>query len=398
MLTNAAIHKREGSLPAPKQGRWRCAALLFLFFPSLQVPAQQTPAPDLRGVAAHLASDAAGEQLRPLPKETVEAIQPPQAEPGLQEPASVPAPVVADTAPVASPRRERGVLFKVTPPVAALLPAQAADSDAASPGMTSPVTADPPPVSYLLGTIHFGTPEEQGIDYGQLGRLIAESDAFVNEADIDSAWKPDYDGYRWLPVETPLEGMIGKGDMAQAQALLPAVRPQDLQRMKPWAVLALLEARGESGGDATMDARLQRMAAAAGKRMAHLETLEQQLQALDCVPAAEHAQVLGERLRASWILRIESAEAMAFYRSRNLDAWLASIDRMEGLGDTARAIEQRARICLLEDRNARWIGPLETLFQDGSSFVAVGAIHLVGAEGLIARLRRNGYQVEAVPL
>ena len=166
----------------------------------------------------------------------------------------------------------------------------------------------------------------------------------------------------------------------------------------PWSVLALLEARGETGGDATMDARLQRMAAGAGKRVLHLETLEQQLQALDCVPAEEHSRVLDERLRASWVLRIESAQAMAWYRARNLDAWLADIDRMQGLSDEARAIEQRARRCLLEDRNARWIGQLETLFQDGPCLVAVGAVHLAGAEGLLAALRRDGYLVEAMPL
>ena len=56
------------------------------------------------------------------------------------------------------------------------------------------------------------------------------------------------------------------------------------------------------------------------------------------------------------------------------------------------------RRCLLEDRNARWIGQLETLFQDGPCLVAVGAVHLVGVDGLIAALRRDGYTVEAVPL
>ena len=64
----------------------------------------------------------------------------------------------------------------------------------------------------------------------------------------------------------------------------------------------------------------------------------------------------------------------------------------------AKAIEQRSRRCLLEDRNARWIGQLETLFQDGPCLVAVGAVHLVGPEGLLAALRRDGYKVEAMPL
>ena len=369
--------------------------------------AAQVPA--TRGVSTNAAREAASaqlEQVRPIATTQVNA-----TEPALQE---TPPPVVADTgaakpldadAAVATTTAgvppQRGVIFRITPPAPALLPAEAGQATTAAPGETAsaaPVASAPPPrPSYLLGTIHFGTPEEQGIDYAKLEALLGETETFVNEANLDEAWNSDYDGYRWLPVETPLEAMVGKEAITLASALLPQVRMQDLQRMKPWSVLALLEARGESGGEATMDARLQRMASAAGKRLAHLETLEQQLQALDCVPAQEHSLVLAERLRTSWILRIESAEAMAFYRSRNLDAWLASIDRMEGLGEQAKAIEQRSRHCLLEERNARWIGPLETLFQDGPSLVAVGAVHLVGTDGLLAALRRDGYTVEALP-
>lgn len=355
-----------------------------------------------RGVPVPAATEAAAPQLEATDR----------AEHAAQ--AASPAAVAADAgdAPAASlAAGMRGVLFKVTPPQTASLPAEsmqappagaaaAAATGAGDPAVASPPAPAPAPprASYLLATIHFGTPEEQGIDYAVLERRLAEVETFVNEANLDEAWKPEYDSYRWLAPEDPLSAMVGKDGFAMARALLPGVRPQDLDRMKPWSVLALLEARGEAGGEATMDARLQRMATGAGKRVLHLETLEEQLQALDCVPAAEHSRVLDERLRASWIMRIESAQAMAFYRARNLEAWLADIDRMEGLSEEARAIEQRSRHCLLEERNARWIGQLETLFQDGPCLVAVGAVHLVGAEGLIAALRRDGYKVEAMPL
>lgn len=373
-------------LPAARRARWLVLACLLGVSSGLALAhagMRDALGAQQRGVSAQAASHAATADVQAV--EPAAAVQ--QPTPAVPDPA-LPA---AAPPPAAMPPRDRGVLFRVTAPALRELPAEAAEmaSPPAAPGDTRP--------SYLLGTIHFGTPEEQGTDYEHLGRLLADTDTFVSEADIDSPWKPEYDGYRWLPVGTPLGGMLDKQGMAMAQALLPAVRPQDLQRMKPWAVLALLEARGESGSDASMDARLQKMAQAGGKRLVHLETLEQQLQALDCVPAAEQAVVLAERLRKSWILRIESAEAMAFYRSRNLDAWLASVDRMDGLGEAAKAIEQRARVCLLEERNARWIGPLETLFRDGPGFVAVGAIHLVGPDGLIARLRRDGFTVEAVP-
>lgn len=359
-----------------------------------------------RGISAQAAREAAAAQVEQAPPVPVEQVPPVQATPATADaaPASPGDPVATAGTPVADGPRLRGVMFRVTPPVPALLPAEIEQPGVMSSGATATQPVPPaavlpaPRASYLLGTIHFGTPEEQGIDYARIEKLMGEVETFVNEADLDQAWKPEYDGYRWLPVETPLADMIGDDAITLANALLPQVRPQDLQRMKPWSVLALLEARGESGGEATMDARLQRMASGAGKRLAHLETLEQQLQALDCVPAMEHSVVLAERLRASWMLRIESAEAMAFYRSRNLDAWLASIDEMEGLGEQARVIEQRSRHCLLEARNARWIGQLETLFQDGPCLVAVGAIHLVGPDGLLAALRRDGYTIEAVPL
>ena len=356
-------------------------------------------------MSAQAATDAVASQLPPTDPVSQSSAAPQALAAGDAVPASI-----APRLPVAPVLR--GVLFRVTPPAATLLPAEALQAQGDSPAppatasagdpapMPTPAPAAPAPMraSYLLATIHFGTPEEQGIDYAQLQQTLAEVDTFVNEANLDEAWKPELDGYRWLPEQSPLSNLVGKDGFAQARALLPNVRAQDLDRMKPWSVLALLEARGETGGDATMDARLQRMAAGAGKRVLHLETLEEQLKALDCVPAGEHVRVLDERLGASWILRIESAQAMAWYRARNLDAWLADIDRMEGLSEEARAIEQRSRRCLLEDRNARWIGQLETLFQDGPCLVAVGAVHLVGPEGLLAALRRDGYKVEAMPL
>ncbi len=371
------------------------------------------PAAATRGISAQAANEAAATQLEQAAEEepqdpqvvqddAQQASSEPVLEAQVAEPTDLPAAsssIVKASAP-ATVGATRGVLFRIIAPTATELPAEIAEAATApvpTPAATA-ATAVPPLPSYLLGTIHFGTPEEQGIDYAVLERAMAGVETFVNEADLDEAWKPDYDGYRWLAPSQPLSKMVSTDSYAMARSLLPNIRAQDLVRMKPWSVLALLEARGETGGEATMDARLQRMAAASGKRVMHLESLEQQLRALDCVPVSEHSLVLDERLRTPWILRDESAAAMEYYRTRNLDAWLADIDHMYGLSYAGKAIEQRARRCLLEDRNALWIGQLETLFQDGPCFVAVGAVHLVGPDGLLAALRRDGYRVEMVPL
>lgn len=276
---------------------------------------------------------------------------------------------------------QRGILFRVIAP---------AVPDGKRAGATS--------AGYLFGTIHFGSAQEQGIDFGQLVPLLAPPVTFVNEADVDSRWQPAFDRYRWLPPGKSLKAWLGEKGLADAGELLPNIARRDLQRMRPWAVLALLEARGEHDDGAGLDARLQHVAAGAGLRIVHLESLEQQLKALDCVPPAEHATVLAQRLRKPWFLQMDSAEAMAAYRNRDLGAWFANIERMDGLDAAAREIEQRARVCLIEDRNARWFGTLEEVFRSGPAFVAVGALHLPGPDGLIARLRAAGFTVEPMPL
>lgn len=266
--------------------------------------------------------------------------------------------------------------------------------------VTAPTQSQSPPagqVGYLFGTIHFGTPEEQGVDYGKLSQLLGSVQVYANEADVDSRWDARLDGYRWLPAQTTLAGLLGTDAMAKAHELLPDVAVRDLQRMRPWMVLALLEARGERGSQDNADIRLQRIASGMGKQLQHLEALEDQLRALDCVPPNLHAQVLSERLQKPHFLELDSALAMAAYRARNLDVWLADVDHMDGLSDAAKRVEQRSRLCLLEDRNARWIGQIEALYRREPALVAVGALHLPGPNGLVARLRRDGFKVEEVP-
>ncbi len=363
----------ESSLPNGRR-QLKLVRVLMLWLaivPCVMAPqraaAQSSPEPptkvgQTRGVAGHIASETAIEQL------------PSNASNEICDAA------VARAAGTSTPPSciGRGILFRITPPAAS-------NSVARAP-------------SYLFGTIHFGTSREQAVDYAALTGLLHGVDTYINEVDVKSPWLPDYDQYRWLPADQSLSELIGADSMQRAGALLPKIRPNDLGRMKPWLVLALLEARGETDGDSTMDAHLQTGAVAAGKQMVHLETLGQQLQALDCVSAKQQAVVLGERLRKSWVLRVESAQAMGFYRSRNLDAWLASVDRMDGLDAAAKVIESQARRCLLEDRNQRWLGQIEAQVLAQPSFVAVGALHLAGAKGLIHQLRQDGFNVVAWPL
>ena len=48
----------------------------------------------------------------------------------------------------------------------------------------------------------------------------------------------------------------------------------------------------------------------------------------------------------------------------------------------------------MTDRNRRWLPQLEELLRaNDNSLVVVGALHLVGQEGLLDLLRKKGYQI-----
>ena len=48
---------------------------------------------------------------------------------------------------------------------------------------------------------------------------------------------------------------------------------------------------------------------------------------------------------------------------------------------------------LVGARNRAWMGPLQAELSRGGAFVAVGALHLPGADGLVALLRARGWTV-----
>jgi uncharacterized protein YbaP (TraB family) len=275
-------------------------------------------------------------------------------------------------------RAARGVLFRIHSPQAG-----AADS-------------------LLFGTIHIGTPAEIGLDPQRVSQAVQLRHTLVNEVDGDTPWQASYDRYRFLAPEQSLAGLIGGTEFIELGTLLPEHSGSQLNRFKPWVAMTLLEegqdapaASAGTAGQRSIDGLVEDIARRHNLKLVHLETLEDQLAALDCTPSADYAVVLQQRLADPQELRAETERSLAFYRAGDLPGWLADIDAMHGLDARAQGAERRARSCLIEQRNARWIEELEPLLRAGGCFVAVGAIHLTGTDGLLAGLVRRGFAVSA---
>jgi len=173
----------------------------------------------------------------------------------------------------------------------------------------------------------------------------------------------------------------------------------EVQAYDAWFVglLVSLTELGRHGLDPALglDRHLGRRAVADGKPAAGLETGAQQIAFLDTMPADDQRQLLDEalaeagdparidRLHADW--RRGDAEAL----------WAVMGEEMRrdhpALYRRMNAERNRAWLPLLERRLAPVAGDGGT--GRGDTLVVVGALHLLGEDGLVALLRGKGYRV-----
>lgn len=164
-----------------------------------------------------------------------------------------------------------------------------------------------------------------------------------------------------------------------------------LHRLEPWlAEVALAGAAYRAAGADTehgVEKTIESTAPAKVRRQA-LETPAEQLSLFDQSPRAEQIASLNQTVR-------ELQDDPDGY-NKLIRAWMAgdaqALDReaLEPLRLASPGVFRR----LVTDRNARWTVELEARLKGkGRTVVVVGVGHLVGADGLPARLRALGYSV-----
>lgn len=196
-----------------------------------------------------------------------------------------------------------------------------------------------------------------------------------------------------LPVGQSLFGMLPPADAARLVRLAETygVDKAALDRLKPWlAEVALAGALyGRSGADAAngVEQSVSATVPPAAARRA-FETPAQQLGLFDQAPVADQIASLRETLTE---LETDPDTYLKLLRAW-MDGDTAGLEReTDSLREASPELYRR----LVTDRNAAWAQTLDARLKGhGRSVVVVGAGHLVGADGLPARLRALGYSVQ----
>lgn len=262
--------------------------------------------------------------------------------------------------------------------------------------------------SFLLGTMHVTDPRVLAMPAGAAdafawaATVVVESDEIIDERKASAAimMRPDLtmfaDNRTIHDFLTPEDRLRLEAGLKARGIPLPLVA-----KMKPWMIASFValpacEFSRKAAGTAFLDKRLAEDAVSQGKGLKGLETLIEQLSAMDSLPVEWHLRALIDTLALGRTIDDVIATMTDLYLAGEtgmIMPMMKAASAETAPGDLGyAAFEQR----IIIDRNRTMATRAEPILKEGKAFMAVGALHLPGKEGLIELLRQQGFTVTPV--
>jgi uncharacterized protein YbaP (TraB family) len=243
---------------------------------------------------------------------------------------------------------------------------------------------------WLFGTAH-RLPDGYDWRTERLDAAFAGSDTLAVEVDLAEA---DAAYSRRLATTPGLGKPSSRVSPAHRAPLAAAfaeagLSEDDFRATESWAVaLALASALAFGDSANGVDAGLADQRGA--RKLVELEGYRAQLAIFDRLPAREQVDMLE-------IVAEEAATATAESKQQ-IDAWRSGdTATIEAAMETGLLADPELREALLAARNRAWAERIDRLLKEGAApFVAVGAAHLLGEDGVPALLEARGYMVTRI--
>ncbi|CAH0338488.1 TraB/GumN family protein [Rhizobium sp. CECT 9324] len=263
--------------------------------------------------------------------------------------------------------------------------------------------------SWLLGTMHVTDPRVLTMPEGareaaaKADIIVIESDEILDEKKAGAALLMHPELTMFTDGKTVKDHLTAEQVTELDQGLKQrGLSLATVARMKPWILASFValpacEISRKAAGASFLDKQIAEDAIKAGKPVAGLETLVEQLQAMADLPVDFHFKALIETMALGDKMEDVIETMTEIYLSGEIGITMPMLEAVTPSGsdkdDSAYAAFERR---IVQDRNVVMAkGSLPHLGK-GNAFIAVGALHLPGAEGLIELLRKDGYTLTVV--
>lgn len=247
-------------------------------------------------------------------------------------------------------------------------------------------------VAYIYGTMHM-LPDSLFYFPPKLEKILSKSSELVLEIDnISDRSKAESllnlkEG-SCFDLFTPEQ----KDSVIQWGSTLLRMKPEAFEKgfasKKPFTLMQLSMQGMMNGPVKFMELELMGRAANYKLPVTGLETMEFQISVFDKLPDSVMNVMIMDLIRHPESNKTTYAEMYAMYQQQNVEALaklIESSDEMAGSTDV-----------LLIQRNKNWIPGIEQKMSKNGCFVAVGAGHLGGEQGILQLLRNKGYKVTPI--
>ena|SRR5437762_2929539 len=253
------------------------------------------------------------------------------------------------------------------------------------------------PPSWVFGTLHSNDPRVKTLPT-PVARAFSRARTFAMEIYWSETEDQQFYEAMQFDDDRRLATLVGDDVYSRLRQELGTVALPDeaLSRTKPWAALLRIATARGMGDGPTLDRSLFIAARERRMTMLGLEWLDEQVAAFDAIPIETQIALLGHALDHRAELEAQIEPTILAWLDRDLAA-LARINRVAA-GDDPDLRRHYALLTqqLVVNRTALMAYRLFLPLKRGRVFVAVGALHLYGANGLLAQLHEQGYRIRRI--
>lgn len=254
---------------------------------------------------------------------------------------------------------------------------------------------------YILGTLHVGKPDFYPFRQ-EIRTALKQSTHLYLELNHDQAAAEQKMAHAMLCARPCLKEALSDNEWKALSARLGNAEAaiQEVGRIKPWAAAVVLAMADylALGFSPELAVEKHLTDASKGKSVIGLESIDEQIGLFSGMPAAEQKELLVQWINMTPQERLRmSGELIEMWKAGDADALYAWYQRVQAQysssPETAEAFDRR----FIVERNHVFVERMLSRIskKPGPFFMAVGALHLGGPEGVLALMKKQGFTIKA---
>ena len=269
-------------------------------------------------------------------------------------------------------------------------------------------------IGYLFGTIHSNDARVTHLKKPVKSALLV-ADNFCVETFPGVRYFSPNTGFKSIVKDMMLEDGQRLNELVDAKTykslreklLVNGFKDERIERLKPWAAMHALAGiykakdaadKDNNNNSVMLDHMLYQMALENSATMYQLETLEELMAAYYAFPVDAQVALLKDRVDHLDELSTIAEAMIESYLKEDLTQMLSLATRFISADSTDKGYKKTYLKHVLYIRNIVMAHYMLAPLRKKNTFIAVGALHLYGKEGVLSLLEGYGYQIKRISI